>query len=251
MADSVTDISRWKALTARILGRTCCKNCPAIANDILCVAEGLKPCFLFDHALLSSQTMKTFLTECVSHGLIPPDKLGIMVACEDLLIYNKTVTMHLLSGPTPMLIDVTNRSKNPRILDNLQSTDILSAISEQVKKALKASDLTEDISVYTINTDDINITTLFGYLLGYPCVYWFDTNDQTENCLGMEPLQVFTVSTNLQSTPHVAYSFSVPSKLKPQLRTHIENWTSQLRRQNMNRTLELLERCVTLSAVAL
>ena len=76
----------------------------------------------------------------------------------------------------------------------------------------------------------VNRTTIFGILLGYPVVYWYDTRDETmSNCLGMTPLCVNKVNC-LITLPdgdchsNELFSYSFPLSMKHLVEKHIKVW---------------------------
>ena len=80
-------------------------------------------------------------------------------------------------------------------------------------------------------TPDINRSTVFGLLLGYPVVYWYRNVSTADNCLSHVPLRVFrilAVDSTEDSQPTVIYSFTVPDHLYSHCQFLIDNWQKQL-----------------------
>ena len=78
---------------------------------------------------------------------------------------------------------------------------------------------------------DVNRSSVFGLLLGYPVVYWYRNVTTADNCLSHVPLrlfQVFAVDSTTDSQPTVLYSFSVPEQLYSHCQFTIDNWYLQL-----------------------
>jgi len=75
---------------------------------------------------------------------------------------------------------------------------------------------------------NMNRTTLYGVLLGYPVVYWYDDVNGAGNCLSMIPLQVITVSVPVNTGNCDIYSFSFPEALLCECSESVNAWRSQL-----------------------
>ena len=98
--------------------------------------------------------------------------------------------------------------------------------------------ITEKLTVW--NTDnaftlelspDINRSTVFGLLLGYPVVYWYNNATSADNCLSHVPLRLFQISavdSTVDSQPAVIYSFTIPEQLYSNCQFFIDNWQKQL-----------------------
>ncbi|XP_008944528.1 PREDICTED: UPF0739 protein C1orf74 homolog, partial [Merops nubicus] len=104
-----------------------------------------------------------------------------------------------------------------------------------------------------------NLCTVVGVLLGYPAAYAFATEDDTENCLALTPLRVFTVQA---SCPRIRdglrvqiYSFSIPESLCAELREALGAWQEELTEAFSTQSdfvdLHIASEVVSLPAVAL
>jgi len=80
-------------------------------------------------------------------------------------------------------------------------------------------------------TPDINRSTVFGLLLGYPVVYWYSNIATADNCLSHVPLQQFrilAVDNTANSQPTVIFSFTVPEQLYRHCQLIIDSWQKHL-----------------------
>lgn len=80
---------------------------------------------------------------------------------------------------------------------------------------------------------DVNRSTVFGLLLGYPVVYWYSDVTGADNCLSHVPLQLIRITavdstTTRDSEPTVIYSFTVPEQLYSHCHSQIDSWQKQL-----------------------
>lgn len=93
--------------------------------------------------------------------------------------------------------------------------------------------------------DEWNLSTIFGILLGYPAVYWYQIDVQ-HNCLAHTPLHVFKCvcdflvpetstsksevgkSFSMEKQSHTVYSFSIPDVLLPDIAASISRWKENI-----------------------
>lgn len=88
----------------------------------------------------------------------------------------------------------------------------------------------------------VNRTTLYGVLLGYPVIYWYD--DAADgydggSCLSMTPLVVTTATVTFDLKGHCndgpkkceIYSFSIPEALFKLCQEPVDTWCNQITRQ--------------------
>lgn len=72
---------------------------------------------------------------------------------------------------------------------------------------------------------DINLSTVFGCMLGYPHIYWWEGESDGKSLSGM-PLKVFKFSANcsIDGSLIELFSFSIPEAMEIELRPGIEHW---------------------------
>jgi Domain of unknown function (DUF4504) len=116
----------------------------------------------------------------------------------------------------------------------------------------------------------INRTTLYGVLLGYPVIYWYEDmidGGGAGRCLSMIPLIVTTATVTFDIKGQCCdslktcdiYSFSIPEELYQHCQATVKTWCNQItshfeRRRSMVqsiRTLHLQHQKVVQSAVCL
>ena len=112
----------------------------------------------------------------------------------------------------------------------------------------------------------VNLCTVFGLMLGYPVVYWFDIEKPT-NCLSYLPLNVVTATAIISTTSSslaarhtrcTFTSFSYPAEINSEARSIVAGWWEALRHigdclslENLVEGLEIEETVKTLPAVCL
>merc|ERR1712098_401425 len=86
---------------------------------------------------------------------------------------------------------------------------------------------TDQQAVQTIDANSSwNLCTLFGFLLGFPVVYYFDVEmDLNTNCLSNRDLIVYKVGVN----NIYPISFSIPKILEPECKNAIDLWLQDMR----------------------
>ncbi|XP_052273780.1 UPF0739 protein C1orf74 homolog [Dreissena polymorpha] len=93
-------------------------------------------------------------------------------------------------------------------------------------------------------SDSSNVSSLFGVLLDYPLVYWYDVSEGncSDTCLNMVDLTVVSVRTTLECCvvqddakevrqsfdKQVLYQFSYPSALKGHCEQVVVRWKEKL-----------------------
>jgi len=78
---------------------------------------------------------------------------------------------------------------------------------------------------------EVNHTTVFGLLLGYPVVYWYSNVTSADNCLSQVPLRLFrilAVDSKADSHSTVIYSFTVPEQLYSHCQSFVDSWQKHL-----------------------
>lgn len=78
---------------------------------------------------------------------------------------------------------------------------------------------------------EVNRTSVFGLLLGYPVVYWYSNVSSADNCLSQVPLRLFRILTvdSMGDRPMtVIYSFTVPEQLYGHCQSFVDSWQKHL-----------------------
>ncbi|XP_053313579.1 UPF0739 protein C1orf74 homolog [Spea bombifrons] len=233
-----------------------------LAADILSVDCGLKPCFLYDYSGAGVHQIQGYVEELQHMGFIK-GHLHILNIADNILIINVTRAMSCISALVHSndfyLIDVSASLNQPVVCNR----DDVPLIQSQLNYLL--DHLTQyqheqpaTVSVGDVQFPDWNLCTIFGFLLNFPAVYWFDTTSGFENCLSLVPLRHLTVQGDCSrlglKRTHI-YSFTVPESVCHILQKHLEDWFEKLRQtflsQSHFKDLEILTDTVTLTAVAL
>ncbi|XP_071495113.1 UPF0739 protein C1orf74 homolog [Diadema antillarum] len=129
-----------------------------------------------------------------------------------------------------LLVDVTGALEKPKIASQEDISNFALAARDVVFQVERDSG-----DVVNLSCSEWNLTTVFGLLLGYPVLYWYEV-DVHGNCLSYTPLCVHKCICNftfesfpsiknehpsntciMQKKEHVVYSFSAPECLSSSL----------------------------------
>uniref|UniRef100_UPI0037E75ED0 UPF0739 protein C1orf74 homolog n=1 Tax=Semicossyphus pulcher TaxID=241346 RepID=UPI0037E75ED0 len=234
-----------------------------LAAQVSALDLGLKPALLYDSNGASADQVQQYLSSLQSSQLVSKSLLTLDLNGNTLIVNPVTARLNveqLFHDGNAAVIDVCHSLEKPTITDplreELKSTtrDLLLLLREleHLKEAEKPHCVRE-------KSDEWNLCTVFGLLLGYPVAYWFDQNKSFENCLSMTPLTVTTASVTWQAdtTSHrcCLFSFSVPTALLEEMQSKLENWRlclqERFQQQNVLKDLTVCQSTVTLPSVCL
>ncbi|XP_077190992.1 UPF0739 protein C1orf74 homolog [Paroedura picta] len=234
-----------------------------LAGEILAVAAGLKPAFLYDYNLAGCSQILSYVQKLQTISDLGC-RLHILSIADHVLIINLDLMVQwlktLLHDSKVFFIDVSAARTSPSFCD----TPDIDSIKEHVSEILNhlkvlASDASWVLSSSAVFSAEWNLCTLFGILLGYPATYSFPAPKSFDNCLSMTPLRVFTVQATfcrINNDLRVQlYSFSVPENLYSVMKNGIDEWCEALqdasRFQKDFSDLCISTESITLEAVAL
>ncbi|XP_070758834.1 UPF0739 protein C1orf74 homolog [Enoplosus armatus] len=234
-----------------------------LAAQVSAVDLGLKPALLYDSNGASADQVQQYLSSLQSSRLVSKSLLTLDLNGNTLIVNPVTVRSNveqLFQDSNVAVVDVCHSLERPAITDprrgELKGTthDLLLLLRglEQLKEAEKPHYVGEE-------SEEWNLCTVFGLLLGYPVTYWFNQTESFENCLSMTPLMVTTASATWQADTSAhrccLYSFSVPSVLLEETQSNLENWRlclqGRFQQQNVLKDLTVCQSTVTLRSVCL
>ena len=162
-------------------------------------------------------------------------QLCILAIEQDVLLLNDAVlkiSHGALSTPHPVFIDVTRGLLKPKVMnkdDTHQIEQLLSDCLEGIQKSILSSESESSkwnitVTQYSCHGDrhgtEVNLCSLFGQLLGYPVVYWFDTTKGYS--LDMEKLVCHCVVARMERVKPTSTSSGNQEKI--QACTTVEKW---------------------------
>jgi len=232
-----------------------------LAVQVSAVDLGLKPALLYDSNGTNTERVQQYLSSLQSSQLVSKSLLTLDLNGNTLIVNPVSVRSNLerlLRDNSVVVINVCHSLEKPAIADRGElksiAQDLLLHLSgfEQLKEAEKPLYVGE-------KSEEWNLCTVFGLLLGFPVTYWFDQTNSFENCLSMTPLMVTTASATWQADAagHTCclYSFSVPAVLHKETQSSLEDWNLRLQerfqQQNVLKDLTVCKTTVTLPSVCL
>lgn len=234
-----------------------------LAAQVFAVDLGLKPTLLYDINGAAAEQLQEYLSSLQSLQLVSKSLL-VMSLKDNNFIVNptslKTNIQQVLDDGSVTVVDVCHSLENPAIA-NLQKCQLRSVGQELLILLEEFQQLREAEKPLYVGEEreDWNLCSVFGLLLGYPVIYWFDQTLGFENCLSMTPLTVITASAAWQTDTAThrcgLYSFSLPAALREETQSNLENWKLRLQekfeQQHILKDLSLSQSSVMLSSVCL
>lgn len=234
-------------------------QCLNLAAQVCAVNLGLKPALLYDTNSADAEQVQRYVSSLQSSQLVSPLLLILCLNGNTLIVNRASVRSNLeqqLQDKGVVVIDVCHSLDKPAITDPSRAE--LKGIAEELLSVLRDSERTSEEAerplYVTEKSDEWNLCTVFGLLLGYPATYWFDQSESFENCLSMTPLAVTTASAiwQVQDAAHECclYSFSIPANLHEEIRSKLEEWNLRLHERFQQQTV-LKNLCISQSMVTL
>ncbi|XP_060551730.1 UPF0739 protein C1orf74 homolog [Ruditapes philippinarum] len=227
----------WKNIIIKHLGRKVARHWDSFMMDILAVDKGIKPAYLYDIGQPNGKQLVEFLKDLKEKEFIM-NNLNVIEIEMDCLIVNTDELKQIvpLIGINERLIDVSEYLKEPEICG---IGDAAKSIKENLENLIVELDCCK-VKFLSGCCLTCNISSLFGVLLNYPVVYWFDSQDgKGGNCLSMERLtnvkveiccvQRYGQNSKERPKSHCLYSFSYPSCLSIICRPFVDQWFHRLR----------------------
>lgn len=250
----------WRSLFRKCLRGRGSQYCDDVIPLLVAVDQGVKPSLLWDVCTADTSDLLSLLNQARSKGLLVSKLVLVELGLDVLIVNVPAVTRALVSitGASPTwLIDISaaepkvastethqeflahltslmtqlnmddedkdDSSSAPRM--SSQQNDLQGAPSDEENPSGPAS-AQKDIKALEVKLpDDINLSTVFGCMLGYPHIYWWEGESGGNSLSGM-PLKVFKFSAtcSVGESEIELFSFSVPEVLEPEIRPGIEHW---------------------------
>lgn len=283
-------------LFQRCVGKMSKKCYRSFLLDLANVYLGLKPSLLFDYAVIDATNASILIDALVSDSVVPYALDVLRVGDDTFFADLRYLVSHLKTSVEReelILIDVSGTLSEPRMLESDASKSVYKQFSEIVNildqklgnqrsnetrrdNAIKKSEVI-DLNSCNINDSMWCIPCVFGFLLGYPVIYWCNDQDTCINCncLGMLPLNRYTVTVKesflihswlmkhnnglIQAlgrgtkscSGHALFSFSAPVALESCYESEVEGWKKRIREPGTSEHLKVQKTVVSLPHLAL
>lgn len=253
--------SDWKTKMRKHLGKPLQKHYDNLMLDIILISIGLKPSFLFDYSFIDPMKVAYLLEDLYRSGMITI-VLDVVVLGQDFFITNINDLLKALKENLNLksfsLIDVSGNLEQPKAVSEEIDSKVCKQLDDLLTQLDQKSHLPGNPQRYFYNIDvqeEWNLSTMFGFLLCYPVIYWFDSKCQY-NCLSFVPLVLnraylklpFHLNSDLFNTFEefakllkvantsdlkILYSFSFPQQLNSVVEMHVQNWTKYVKRKSL------------------
>ncbi|XP_034536198.1 UPF0739 protein C1orf74 homolog [Notolabrus celidotus] len=237
-----------------------------LAAQVLALDLGLKPALLYDSNGASAGQVQQYLSSLQSSQLLSKSLFTLDLNGNTLIVNPAAARLNveqlIIHYGNVAVIDICHSLEKPTIADPMR-TELKSMTQGLLLLLREMEHLREKAKEphYTVGdeSEEWNLCTVFGLLLGYPVTYWFDQTKSFENCLSMTPLSVTTASATWQADTFdhrcCLYSFSVPTVLFEDVQSKLENWSlclhERFQQQNILKDLTFCQSTVTLPSVCL
>ena len=230
----------WKQLIKKHYGRRYCKHTNELMWNICSVDAGVKVSYLIDCFIPQIDTTLAFIEDLRQNQLI--HQYLIIIQLEDCVFIssqdNLKTGFHSLNDSQCKLLDISHDKKMPECMPDIRQRAILSSIQDVIVPQLIGY---SDRVIRVEFSEDINRSTVYGLLLGYPVVYWYKDITSARNCLEMVQLNVVKVTIVKDGQERcLIYSFSYPCALQDSVHKTINMWLHSTESAAQKRNLQLV-----------
>lgn len=188
----------WRGIVSRYYGKRFVSASWRIWMDVWCVVNGIKLTWLVDYLPLDVTKLRQLLEDSLSAGIftIRDHSVAILMLNSDLLVINTAID--LATPPTAtMFIDISTTLDKLVVVSECQWENVSCAVQE-IQRAITVATTESCIDQLLVMTqvilaEDVNLSTVFGWLLGYPVIYWFDNNSSSSSWDSVGHLMCYSV----------------------------------------------------------
>lgn len=218
------------------------------------VSNGLRIAFAPERIVLPEEVLLKLLQEVLPrfNVEINSSEIRVLKINDHRIVCNVDNCMlrlqSVIDGDSATCLSFINISKNdiPSILSGEHLDKTIIEACRCIRNSLTYSKPIDEVTLVTVNIEQVNLCTIFGILLGYPVTYYFDDIEKGSNCLSMTPLVI--VKIHDVSSQMEIFSFSYPQCLQHNLKSVVNDWIS---RCTTNKSIFIKYEIVTLPFVAL
>ena len=183
----------WRECLKNCFGGSAARKAAQLHDDITCLSHGLKPALLLDYIRPDSTALQLFLRTLRRHNVALPE-LTILVVNEDIFLIHLPTLTRSENRPVEF-INITNTDQIS-VLSKEQSVAVRLQIREWVDGAISTS----PEGLYPVITTEeracpFSLCSLYGWLVGYPVVYWSDTSGECTISTGSMECVILSVWT--------------------------------------------------------
>jgi hypothetical protein len=195
-----------------------------IANIKAVFSDHVKPSFLFDICGSDRNTLSAFVTETNSHNFGTKSNLICVDDCHLFIANLDAVKKAIENSLENKLIIIDIGKDSPAELRQVSEHPNLEEMLKTTVKKLQFNNKHDDVIDIKLEPN-WNGCSLFGILLGFPCVYYYDVDESSDkNCLSYAQL----IQIQGFQYDRVVASFTVPKVIydnrDSNVKQIIENW---------------------------
>lgn len=260
----------WNTIFQKSLGKLSGKCYRSFLLDLAAIYLRLKPSLLFDYAVVDTTNASNLIETLAAEGLVPYS-LDVLKVGEDIFFADlENLVSYLkksVGSEELTLIDISGKLQEPRVMETEVSKRVMNQFARIVEvleqklndvtltltqrnKTARNSDVV-DLNNVSDSEENLCIPSVFGFLLGYPVIYWCDQASEC-NCLNMVPLNRYTVNLKESSLichsqllncsslvqagservescgDHTVFSFSAPVALESHYESTVSSWIKRI-----------------------
>uniref|UniRef100_A0A8D8H0I2 UPF0739 protein C1orf74 n=1 Tax=Culex pipiens TaxID=7175 RepID=A0A8D8H0I2_CULPI len=205
------------------------KAADALAQQLHSIERGLKTGFIWDFACFSAAQANDLLTKLKEAKLVKNSLLAFQIG-EDFGFLDGSRIDEIKFGNFAF-IEISKHLNCPVVVEkSSQNSQTIQQTLNSIHAQIQHS-IPNEILTLVFDSTVHCIPTVFGLLIGYPVVYWFDVAQSDQNCLSGVPLTVFQVGWRPQSGPNIttpAVSFSVPCSVLEIVQNSVDLWKQKV-----------------------
>lgn len=231
-----------------------------LSFDIRMVALGVKPSLLVDTIAVNDiAQFEKFIVELNTRAPVSFHKassLKILCVKDDFFIVNLPDLLQTIEKRR-IYIDVSSKCQEPTLIT--ESSEPFGLLRKEIIASLRKMliENSEDIVLNLQLKDNWNITSVFGILIDYPVVYWYEIEDiktclEYQNLLNIKLKSRATIKT--WTIEREVYSFTIPQcVMNEEVDSFVESWIlTRHERANHNKVILSCDKnMVNLSTVLL
>ncbi|CAF0821970.1 unnamed protein product [Didymodactylos carnosus] len=207
--------------------------CNELYSQLLCLQLNMKSCYLFDLFPFNMTQLRQLIIELGEKSYLNFESILLNYSINDICILNLSSIDKLIDSAR-LLIDLTTmttyyNNEHP-VFDELKQ-HLLWINSIYKTKVLDFFDPSQNDEWSDI-ISKLNHTTVFGYLLKYPIIFYYSSFPNLDNL----PLNNYRISVDIDNK-HISnknlllYSFSYPNHAnidERKVKKFVDNWSEQL-----------------------
>lgn len=176
--ESVQDQNAWRKAVAKIFNSSDTKKVHQLHDDVLCIACDLKPMLLLDYLKPEASCLQKLLNSVPIKAPLE-SQWTILRYNKEVLLGNLPQTRHRVLNDVSNITIVDVTTAVPTVLEDVTATTMCKELSKWLDEATLPiqGHCKESCTVMEAPTGlMLNPCTVYGWLLGYPVIYWFDVD---------------------------------------------------------------------------